>query len=271
MGLVYAEIQLTNGDDLALARKGLLAKEKAKKVITTALVDSGAYMLTINEEVRSQLDLPVIDTDWAELADGSKMQVDVAGPVEIRFENRRVNADAMVLPGATEVLLGAIPMEGMDVLIDPMRQKLIVNPESPDRAKLSLKYMKQVRTQLIIVNRLDEILCEHNQIAVEGVRRIRLGEVTVNPDAILLGLPTDMIKELGLSLLRENVTKQGRPERVFQDAKIFVGERVGTFQCLELPKESLPVLGSIAMMTLGIEIDPQTQELKFLPEPYLRA
>lgn len=167
MGLVHAEIQLTNGDDLALVRRGLLAKEKAKQIITTALVDSGAYMLTINEEIRSQLDLPVIDKDWAELADGSKMSVDIAGPVEIRFENRRVNADAMVLPDATEILLGAIPMEGMDVLIDPKRQKLIVNPDSPDRAKLSLKYAKQVKVQLTVVNRQDEILCEHNQVAAK--------------------------------------------------------------------------------------------------------
>ncbi|MEP7339584.1 MAG: aspartyl protease family protein [Acidobacteriota bacterium] len=271
MGLVYAEIQLTNGDDLALVRKGLLAKENAKQIKTTALVDSGAYMLTINEEVRSQLDLPVIDQEWAELADGSLMQVDVARPVEIRFENRRVNADAMVLPDAAEVLLGAIPMEGMDVLIDPKRQKLIVNPESPDRAKLSLKYLKPVKTPPTVVNRLDEILCEHNQIAEEGVRRIRLLDVTVNPNALLLGLPADKIKDLGLALLREYVTSQGRPERVFQDAKILVGERVGTFQCLELPEGSPPVLGRIAMMMLGIEMEPQTQELKFLPEPYLRA
>ena len=139
MGLIYADVQLTNSNDLALARSGYLTEEKIRRLKTTALVDSGAYMLTINEEVKNQLDLPVIDQDWAELADGSLVQVDVVGPVEVRFENRRVNADAMVLPSATEVLLGAIPMEGMDVLIDPKRQKLIVNPSSPDRAKLSLK------------------------------------------------------------------------------------------------------------------------------------
>jgi len=139
MGLVHAEIQLTNGDDLAMVRKGHLAKDDVKQMKVRALVDSGAYMLTITGEIRNQLDLPVIDRDLAELADGSLVEVDVAGPVEVRFENRRVTADAMVLPDATEVLLGCIPMEAMDVLIDPKRQKLIVNPQSPDRAKLSLK------------------------------------------------------------------------------------------------------------------------------------
>jgi hypothetical protein len=63
----------------------------------------------------------------------------VVGPVEVRFENRRVSADAMVLPGNAEVLLGSIPLEGMDVVIDPKQQKLLVNPATPYMPKLSLK------------------------------------------------------------------------------------------------------------------------------------
>ena len=45
----------------------------------------------------------------------------------------------MVLPDDGEVLLGAIPMQGMDVLMDPKRERLIVNPESPDVALMLLK------------------------------------------------------------------------------------------------------------------------------------
>ena len=45
----------------------------------------------------------------------------------------------MVLPGDSEPLLGAIPLEEMDVLIDPLRQELIVNPEHPDMAVLKMK------------------------------------------------------------------------------------------------------------------------------------
>ncbi len=139
MGLVYAEIELISVDDLALSRKGYLNKEQVKHIKVTALVDSGAYMLSINEEIKLQLGLVVLDKMQAELADGSLREIEIAGPVEIRFENRRTTVDAAVLPGDTEVLLGAIPMEDMDVLIDPRQQKLIVNPAHPYMAKKSLK------------------------------------------------------------------------------------------------------------------------------------
>ncbi len=139
MGLTYADIELSSGEDVVLFRRGELPKESVKKISVNALVDSGAYLLTINDDVKNQLDLRVIDKDLAELADGSLMEVDIVGPVEVRFENRRVTADAMVLPDATEILLGVIPMEGMDVMIDPKRQKLIVNPKTPYKRKFPVK------------------------------------------------------------------------------------------------------------------------------------
>ena len=139
MGLTYADIELTNSDDLAHVRSGHLAKENVRHMQVNALVDSGAWLLTINDDVRNQLGLPVIDKDLAELADGTLVSVDIVGPVDVRFQNRRVTADAMVLPDATEILLGVIPMEGMDVLIDPKQQKLIVNPKTPYKRKFSVK------------------------------------------------------------------------------------------------------------------------------------
>jgi clan AA aspartic protease len=139
MGLVYAGIELISGDDLILARRGYLSPGQVKRLHVTALVDTGAYMLAVNEAIRSQLDLPKVDEQLAELADGTRVRLDIVGPVEIRFENRRANVDAMVLPGESEVLLGAIPMEDLDVLVDPKRQQLVVNPESPDIARKSLK------------------------------------------------------------------------------------------------------------------------------------
>src|SRR6266571_5236048 len=103
MGLVYADIQLTNGDDLALVRRRLLEPAKVRNLTTTANADSGAAMLCINEQVRAQLDLPLLDTQIAELADGSVREVPIAGPVEVRFENRRTYCNAMVRPGNSEV------------------------------------------------------------------------------------------------------------------------------------------------------------------------
>ena len=64
---------------------------------------------------------------------------DLVGPVELRFENRATTCRALVLPGDSEVLLGAIPLEDLDVVIHPLRQELIVNPDSPDVAITKMK------------------------------------------------------------------------------------------------------------------------------------
>ncbi len=139
MGLVYAEIDLISVDDLVLHRRGFLDKEKIKQVRIDALVDSGAYMLSINETVRAQLDLPFIEKQFGTLADETLIEVDVVGPVEVRFENRSTTVRAIVLPGDAEVLLGSISMEDMDVLINPREQKLVVNPKHPYVATKHLK------------------------------------------------------------------------------------------------------------------------------------
>lgn len=139
MGLVYAEIELISGDDLALHRRGYIREEDIKRMKVSALVDSGAEMLAINEQVKDDLNLFVLDTQRAELADGSKVELEIVGPVEIRFANRRASVDAIVLPGNVQILLGAIPMEEMDVLVDAKRQQLIVNPEHPDKPEKLLK------------------------------------------------------------------------------------------------------------------------------------
>lgn len=139
MGLVYAEIELIRGADIVLSQEGYIQENQIKRVKVKALVDSGSYMLAINETVKTQLNLQKVGEEEAELADGSRVTLEIVGPIDVRFENRRTNVDAMVLPGDSEVLLGAIPMEGLDVIIEPKAQRMIVNPESPNIARKSLK------------------------------------------------------------------------------------------------------------------------------------
>jgi len=139
MGHVYANLELINGIDLELFYAGKLDEDSVRKVNVKAMVDTGAWTLAINEEIQGQLNLRVKKKSPATLADGSILDLDVVGPVEIRFKNRQTNVDAVVLPGNSEVLLGAIPLEGMDVLIDPREEQLIVNPEHPYRAQFRLK------------------------------------------------------------------------------------------------------------------------------------
>lgn len=139
MGFTCADIELISADDLALNRRGFLPEDEIKRMRVTALVDSDAFMLVINEHIKQQLDLPALEERMVQLADDSEVRAEIVGPVEIRFENRATTVRAVMLPGNTEPLLGVIAMEDMDVVIDPKRQQLIVNPENPN---IPLTYAK---------------------------------------------------------------------------------------------------------------------------------
>lgn len=77
----------------------LLVRKEIKSMRVNALVDTGAYMLCINENIQEQLQLPVVEKHKAQMADGSIVEYDVVAPVEIKFKNRRSSVSAMVLPG----------------------------------------------------------------------------------------------------------------------------------------------------------------------------
>jgi clan AA aspartic protease len=139
MGLVYADIELINGEDLAMARRHIIGDDEVKRIHVNILVDTGSYMLAINENIKEQLQLPVVETRKAQTATGQIVECEVEAPVELRFKNRSTTCRAIVLPGDAEPLLGAIPLEDMDVLIHPLRNELIVNPEHPYFAQMKMK------------------------------------------------------------------------------------------------------------------------------------
>ena len=119
MGLVSAKILLENPQEPGL-----------KGIEVDTLVDSGAVHLCIPEHLQIQLKFREIDKKEVTLADGSKKLVPYVGPVLIRFKNRAGFAGALVL--GDQVLLGAIPMEDLDLVVLPNEKKLDVNPESPN-------------------------------------------------------------------------------------------------------------------------------------------
>ncbi len=139
MGLVYADIKLINGDDIVLARRNIIGQEEVKEMNVSMLVDTGSYNLCINEDIQSILQFNVVEKRLAETADGRVVECDVVDNVQVRFKNRATTCRAMILPGSCEPLLGAIPLEDMDVLVDSQRQELIVNPEHPYFAQMKLK------------------------------------------------------------------------------------------------------------------------------------
>jgi len=126
MGTVYAKIELSN-----------LLRTDLTPVNIDALVDSGAINLCIPEIVQRELGLEVVRKRVVQMADGSLVECGVVEPVSVRFENRRTTTTALVI--GDEVLLGAIPMQDMDVLIDPRNERLIVPPERPNFALSKVK------------------------------------------------------------------------------------------------------------------------------------
>ena len=139
MGVVYAEMELVNGEDLILARRNFIGEDEIKSMYANMLVDAGSVYMCINENIQEQLKFPVLEQRKGQLTNGHIVEYDVVGPVEVRFKNRRCSVNAMVLTGDNEPLLGAIPLEDMDVLIHPYRQELIVNPDHPYFAQMKLK------------------------------------------------------------------------------------------------------------------------------------
>ena len=101
MELTYADITLSNSVDDSMARRGAIANTDVRQISVSALVASGAYMLTVDESIKTQLGLDVFETLEVELADGTRQECEIAGPVILRFKNRRTSCDALVLPGAT--------------------------------------------------------------------------------------------------------------------------------------------------------------------------
>ena len=119
MGFIYTEIQLTN----------LLSPEKGSYT-ARALVDTGALHLCIPQHIAFQLNLKQLEEREVTIADGRTKLVPYVGPVKVTFQNRNCFTGAMVL--GEEVLLGAIPMEDMDLVVQPALLKVTVNPESPN-------------------------------------------------------------------------------------------------------------------------------------------
>ncbi|HUF72470.1 MAG TPA: clan AA aspartic protease [Gammaproteobacteria bacterium] len=121
MGLVMAQLILSNPRDASI-----------EPIEVPALADTGSVFLCIPEHVRLQLKLEIHESREVKLADGSYRTYPYVGPIVSRFKNRTGFLGALVL--GDEVLLGAIPMEEMDLVVNPRDRTVDVNPASPNIA-----------------------------------------------------------------------------------------------------------------------------------------
>ena len=139
MKSVYADVELLNAIDAGLAKRNIIKASDVKRLSINLKVNSHVWMMAINDTIQVQLDLPFVEKRKAQMRSGDVVEYEVVGPLMIKFANRTATCNAFVLPGDSEPLLGAIPMEEMNVLIHPQRQELIVNPEHPNYAQLKMK------------------------------------------------------------------------------------------------------------------------------------
>jgi len=124
MGIVRVEITLKNAVDVANVRRGYIKKPEIRQTMVEAVVDTGAITLVINEKLRRQLGLRVVGTRTATLANNAKETVKIAEPVEVHWKNRLMTCQPWVT-GAGKILLGAIPLEHMDLIVDPVKQEVV--------------------------------------------------------------------------------------------------------------------------------------------------
>jgi clan AA aspartic protease len=125
MGTVYAEITLKNAGDVSMVKRGLIKEPEIRETTVQAVVDTGAITLIINEGVRQELGLAVEGLRKATLANDQEAVCQLTEPVAIHWKNRVTACQALVVPGNREVLLGAIPLEGMDLMVNPVGRELV--------------------------------------------------------------------------------------------------------------------------------------------------
>ena len=119
MGIVRTQLRLAND-----------AKPELEDIDIEAMVDTGALHLCIPDHVALQLQLRTLETREVILADGKPHQVPYVSPVRIELLGRHSVCGALVL--GNQVLLGAIAMEDMDLIVEPARRKVSVNPQAPN-------------------------------------------------------------------------------------------------------------------------------------------
>ena len=119
MGTIYADLRVSN-----------FGKPELEEITVNALVDTGALDLVIPEHLAIQLQLDDLQPREVILADGSRKLVRYAGPIKVDMMGRDCVTAALIM--GDQVLLGAIPMQQMDVIVHPGAEQVVPNPESPN-------------------------------------------------------------------------------------------------------------------------------------------
>jgi clan AA aspartic protease len=119
------DITLKNIGDMVRVKDGHLKAADARQVTVKALVDTGAWTLAIPEAIRAQLGLELESETSATFGDGYKTKCQVTETLKVCWKNRSMGIEAVVVPGADEVLMGALVLEGMDLMVNPVAEEVV--------------------------------------------------------------------------------------------------------------------------------------------------
>ena len=130
MGEVKTKIKLTNFGDVRVYERNLIKKEEIRKTEVEMLVDTGATMLTISEDVAQKIGIKKEKEIFVSLADESIHKHFKGRGILVEIGDRDCVTDCVILERGTKSLLGQIPLEEMDLVVDCRNNKLIPNPKS---------------------------------------------------------------------------------------------------------------------------------------------
>ena len=125
MGHVNTKITLKNIRDIFKEKEGIIKEPEIRKATVDVMVDTGSTMLVINEKLFQQLGLDVMGERIITLANDTKETCKLTEPLEINWENRSIAMPALVIEDASDFLLGVLPLEGMDLMVDTVNQRLV--------------------------------------------------------------------------------------------------------------------------------------------------
>ena len=137
MGEIVAKVELENAGDRALVDSGHGQESQVRRSNIEAIVDTGAIMLVLPQNVVERLGLEQQRTVIVTYADERREERPLAGPVTVRIGNRAMNTDCVVGPPLSEPLIGQIVLEALDLIADCANRTL--TPRFPDYPLLKLK------------------------------------------------------------------------------------------------------------------------------------
>lgn len=139
MGEIRVKALLRNEGDVFLHEQGNLDEEKIRTVEVDALVDTGAVMVLLPQDLIEKLGLRKFGKAIVALANEEKVELDRAGTVAMTIGDRQMKMDCLVGPPRCEPLIGQLVLEGLDLIPDPLKRTLTPRPESPFLPSLKLK------------------------------------------------------------------------------------------------------------------------------------